>query len=84
MLSEEMTGRLVNEIRRFLIADAATLSKANDEQLRRRIADIIDHKLVNYRIALRSAPGSYVWYSVPSVEWESWMRSLQMTVLQRS
>ena len=49
MLSEEMTGRLVNEIRRFLIADAATLSKANDEQLRRRIADIIDHKLVNYR-----------------------------------
>ena len=28
MLSEEMTGRLVNEIRRFLIADAATLSKA--------------------------------------------------------
>ena len=80
MLSEEMTGRLVNEIRRFLIADAATLSKANDEQLRRRIADIVDHKLVNYR----SAPGSYVWYSVPSVEWESWMRSLQMTVLQRS
>ena len=51
MLSEEMTGRLVNEIRRFLIADAATLSKANDEQLRRRIADIIDHKLVNYRIS---------------------------------
>ena len=51
MLSEEMTGRLVNEIRRFLIADAATLSKANDEQLRRRIADIVDHKLVNYRIS---------------------------------
>ena len=68
MLSEEMTGRLVNEIRRFLIADAATLSKANDEQLRRRIADIVDHKLVNYRISPQ----------------ESWMRSLQMTVLQRS
>ena len=27
------------------------LSKANDEQLRRRIADIVDHKLVNYRIS---------------------------------
>ena len=51
MLSEEMTGRLVNEIRRFLIADAATLSKANDDQLRRRIADIVDHKLANYRIS---------------------------------
>lgn len=51
MLSEEMTGRLVNEIRRFLIADAATLSKANDDQLRRRIADIVDHKLSNYRIS---------------------------------
>lgn len=45
MLSEEMISRLVLEIKRFLLADAMLLSRASDEQLMRRIADVADHKL---------------------------------------
>lgn len=41
MLSEEMISRLVLEIKRFLLADAMLLSRASDEQLMRRIAEII-------------------------------------------
>lgn len=45
MLSEEMISRLVLEIKRFLLVDAMLLSRASDEQLMRRIADVADHKL---------------------------------------
>lgn len=45
MLSEEMISRLVLEIKRFLLADTMLLSRASDEQLMRRIADVADHKL---------------------------------------
>ena len=45
MLSEERISRLVLEIKRFLLADAMLLSRASDEQLMRRIADVADHKL---------------------------------------
>lgn len=51
MLSEEMINRLVQEIRRFLLADAMLLSKANDDQLTVRIKEIIDGKIGNYRIS---------------------------------
>ncbi|MBS5122510.1 MAG: CpaF family protein [Blautia caecimuris] len=40
-----MISRLVLEIKRFLLADAMLLSRASDEQLMRRIADVADHKL---------------------------------------
>lgn len=50
MLSEELTNRLVQEIKRFLLADAMFLSRASDEQLMRRIADIADHKSGNIRM----------------------------------
>lgn len=50
MLTEEMTFRLVKEIKRFLLEDAASLSRASDEQLIARIKEIIDRKLVNYQI----------------------------------
>lgn len=50
MLTEEMTFRLVREIKRFLLEDAASLSRASDEQLIARIKEIIDRKLVNYQI----------------------------------
>lgn len=50
MLTEEMTFRLVKEIKRFLLEDAASLSRASDEQLIARIKEIIDRKLANYQI----------------------------------
>ena len=51
MLSEEMISRLVLEIKRFLLADAMLLSRASDEQLMRRIADVADHKLGNVSLS---------------------------------
>ena len=51
MLSEEMISRLVLEIKRFLLADAMLLSRASDEQLMRRIADVADHKLGKVRLS---------------------------------
>ena len=45
MLSEEMISRLVLVFLRFLLADAMLLSRASDEQLMRRIADVADDKL---------------------------------------
>ena len=72
MLSEEMISRLVLEIKRFLLADAMLLSRASDEQLMRRIADVADHKL-----------GKCGWYSVPSGDLGSWMRSWQTTALPK-
>ncbi|MDY4693326.1 MAG: CpaF family protein [Blautia sp.] len=51
MLSEEITNRLVLEIKRFLLEDAMTLSKATDEQLMVKIKEIIDQKLFNYHIS---------------------------------
>lgn len=51
MLSEEMISRLVPEIKRFLLADAMLLSRASDEQLMRRIADVADHKLGNVSLS---------------------------------
>ena len=51
MLSEEMRSRLVLEIKRFLLADAMLLSRASDEQLMRRIADVADHKLGNVSLS---------------------------------
>jgi len=51
MLSEEMISRLVLEIKRFLLADAMLLSRASDEQLMRRIADVADYKLGNVSLS---------------------------------
>lgn len=51
MLSEEVISRLVLEIKRFLLADAMLLSRASDEQLMRRIADVADHKLGNVSLS---------------------------------
>ena len=51
MLSEEMISRLVLEIKRFLLADAMLLSRASDEQLMRRVADVADHKLGNVSLS---------------------------------
>ena len=50
MLTEEITLRLVKEIKRFLLEDALALSRSSDEQLMVRIKEIIDHKLVHYEI----------------------------------
>lgn len=50
MLTEEITIRLVKEIKRFLLEDALALSRSSDEQLMVRIKEIIDHKLVHYKI----------------------------------
>lgn len=50
MLTEEITLRLVKEIKRFLLEDALALSRSSDEQLIVRIKEIIDHKLVHYEI----------------------------------
>ena len=47
MLTEEITLRLVKEIKRFLLEDALALSRSSDEQLMVRIKEIIDHKLVH-------------------------------------
>ncbi|NSG68109.1 CpaF family protein [Blautia caecimuris] len=46
-----MISRLVLEIKRFLLADAMLLSRASDEQLMRRIADVADHKLGNVSLS---------------------------------
>lgn len=43
MLTEEITLRLVKEIKRFLLEDALALSRSSDEQLMVRIKEIIDH-----------------------------------------
>ncbi|MDO4273473.1 MAG: CpaF family protein [Eubacteriales bacterium] len=45
-----MLNKLVLEIKRFLLSDAILLSRASDEQLMQRIADVTDHKLVNLKI----------------------------------
>lgn len=50
MLSEEIRNRLVQEIKRFLLADAMLLSRASDDQLMRRIADVVDHKTGHIRL----------------------------------
>lgn len=50
MLTEEMIIRLVKEIKRFLLEDALALSRSSDEQLMVRIKEIIDHKLIHYKI----------------------------------
>ena len=50
MLTEEITLRLLKEIKRFLLEDALALSRSSDEQLMVRIKEIIDHKLVHYEI----------------------------------
>ena len=42
MLTEEITLRLVKEIKRFLLEDALALSRSSDEQLMVRIKEIIE------------------------------------------
>ena len=50
MLTEEITLRLVKEIKRFLLEDALALSRSSDEQLMVRIKEIIANKLVHYEL----------------------------------
>lgn len=51
MLTEEITDKLVQEIKRFLLSDAMLLSRAEDDQLMAKIKEILDRKLGNYRIS---------------------------------
>ncbi|MDC7289630.1 CpaF family protein [Blautia schinkii] len=50
-MTEEVLNKLVFETKRFLLADTMLLSRANDDQLMARIADVIDNKTGNMRIS---------------------------------
>lgn len=50
MLNEEILNKFVLEIKRFLLNDAMLLSRASDEQLMVRIAEVFDRKAGNMRI----------------------------------
>lgn len=84
MLTEEITLRLVKEIKRFLLEDALALSRSSDEQLMVRIKEIIDHKLVLTRSPRRNGKRLPEECSVPCEDLGFWMSFWMMTALQRS
>ena len=82
MLTEEITLRLVKEIKRFLLEDALALSRSSDEKLMVRIKETISSFIT--RSPRRNGKRLPEECSVPCEDLGFWMSFWMMTALQRS